>query len=243
MNDPSRYLPPVASPADRGLGVARTLLSAIPLIGGSATELLGALVTPALERRRDQWMAEVGNALFRLEESLPSMQELQANEQFVTTLLRASKVALSTHQLEKRDALRNAVLNSALSAPAEESLQDVFIDLIESLTVWHLRLLQLFHDVEVLTTLHERYFGRFTNGSFATVLEGHFPSLRGQRHLYAQVIRDLYQRGLLDESVDVAYGGIRDGQPMYPPAAFRVKRTTRLAEQFLDFIKRPDPTE
>lgn len=73
----------------------------------------------------------------------------------------------------------------------------------------------------------------------ATVIEHEIPGLRGQRHLYAQILRDLYQRGLLDEHIDVVYGGMRDAQVLYPPNAFEHKRTTPLGDQFLAFITAP----
>jgi hypothetical protein len=51
--------------------------------------------------------------------------------------MHASQAALRNSQKEKLTALRNAVLNAALPNPPEESIQQMFVNFIDSLTVWH----------------------------------------------------------------------------------------------------------
>ena len=60
--------------------------------------------------------------------------------------MQASQAAIRNHQSEKREALRNAVLNAALPNAPEESIQQLFINQVDTFTVWHIRLLDLFKE-------------------------------------------------------------------------------------------------
>jgi hypothetical protein len=76
--------PPEAGPADEALAFARAALSAVPLIGSPAVELLSQIVTPSLERRRDEWLATVGERLRRLEhEKRLRLDDLRDDAAFV----------------------------------------------------------------------------------------------------------------------------------------------------------------
>ena len=63
-------------------------------------------------------------------------------ENFMTTVTYATIIALRNHQAEKLETLRNAVLNTALSPIVEEDLQHIFLNYIDELTLWHLRVLK-----------------------------------------------------------------------------------------------------
>jgi hypothetical protein len=147
MNEKEKYTPPEKSAGDVIHAVARAGLGMIPVAGAPATELLTLIITPPLERRRGEWMAEVGEALRKLEEQMGVVLEsLQTKDQFVDVAVAASQIALRTSNKEKREALKNAILNSALPNPPEESLQKMFLSFIDTLTVWHLKLLDLFNE-------------------------------------------------------------------------------------------------
>lgn len=44
-------------------------LGSIPVLGSAATELFGLVVTPPLDKRRQEWMNEVAERLKELEEN------------------------------------------------------------------------------------------------------------------------------------------------------------------------------
>ena len=48
---------------DIAYGVAKTVFGSISIVGAVASELLQLLVTPPLEKRRNDWMIEVGEKL------------------------------------------------------------------------------------------------------------------------------------------------------------------------------------
>jgi hypothetical protein len=69
---------------------------------------------------------------------------LKDDEAFISAAINASRTAIATHHREKREALKNALLNVALGRSPEEHQQQTFLRYIEELTVWHLEILLLF---------------------------------------------------------------------------------------------------
>lgn len=228
MKHEQKYQSPEPGKGDAAHAVVRAGLSAIPMLGGAAIELFSAIVTPPLERRRSEWMEEVGEALRKLEQERGiKLEDLQNNSAFIDTIMHASQAVLRNSQEEKRHALRNAVLNAALPNPLEEAIQQMFIDLIDSFTEWHLRFLKLFHAPSLWFETHE---SRPRGLSLASVLEAAFPELRGRRSFYDQIWRDLYTRGLV--TTESLHG-------MMTSHGLAQARTTEMGEQFLQFIEEP----
>jgi hypothetical protein len=58
---------PEPTGSDLALGAARAAVAAIPLVGGSATEVLSMVLAPSVARRRDEWFKELAGALEQLE--------------------------------------------------------------------------------------------------------------------------------------------------------------------------------
>ena len=123
----------------------RAGLSIAPYLGGPLTEFFSMVITPPLEKRRDAWIIEIFTRLKKLEEKVEGfkIENLAQNEIFISTLLYATPVAMRTHQKEKLEALRNAVINSALSPSIDENLQWMFLNLIDRYTPLHLHILEL----------------------------------------------------------------------------------------------------
>lgn len=70
-------------------------------------------------------------------------------------------------------------------------------------------------------------------GALSSVLEHNMPELRGQRHIYDQVWKDLYANGLVNtEGLHVMMSGNGLGQ----------KRTSELGDAFIRFIADPTAT-
>ncbi len=231
MNDKKKHKPPSRSAGDAVHAVTRAGLGTIPVVGAAATELLNAIVTPSLEKRRNQWMEEVGEALRVLEEKMDIVLEsLQKNEGFIDVAIEASQMAIKTSNQEKRKALKNAILNSALPNPPEESLQKMFLSFIDTLTIWHIKLLELFSDPQSYLEKHNIQFTGYPFGSMSILVGKAFPELSGRRNLYDLIWKDLYSRALVTtEGLHTTMSG----------SSIIDKRTTEIAKLFLDYIKSP----
>lgn len=220
--------PPESSTGDTAYLVAQGVLSVIP----GAAELFQYFVTPPIERRRQEWMRQVGQVLQDLQEHREvDLKDLQSDDAFIDTLLQASQVAVRNSQEEKRQALRNAILNAALPNPPEHALQQMFLVFIDILTVWHLQLLKLFQNPVRWAEVNEHQFPNLhSGGGLNNILESAFPELRNRRSFYDQLWNDLHQRGL------VRAGGLHT---TITSSGLMAEQTTELGNQFLNFIEEP----
>ena len=217
--------PPKASKGDLAHTIAKAGLAAIPVLGGPAAELFQLVIQPPLERRRAEWMAAVGERLQELQDAGVQLEDLAENEEFITAAMHASNIALRTHQKEKLEALRNAVLNVAIGQAPDDALQHMFFRWIESLSPLHLRFLKFFQAPAPQPGL--------SMGGLSSVLEHNMPELRGKRHIYDQVWKDLYSSGLVNtETLHATMSG----------NGLTEKRTSELGDAFIAFIADPAST-
>ena len=211
---------------------AKIVLSGIPWVGGPVAELFNTVIAPPIAKRRDKWLESIYKGLKMLEEKVKgfSIESLAENEMFITTVMHATQVAIRNHQKEKLEALRNAVLNAASSNAPEEDIQLMFLNFVDILTPWHLRILKFFDSPKQWGQDHNISFPERLFGGLSHVLMDAFPELKGQRDFYDQVFKDLYSRGLMNtESLDVTMSATG----LYEP------RTTSLGKQFIKFITSP----
>jgi hypothetical protein len=210
---------PKQSKGDAAHALVKAGLSAVPLVGGPAVELFQYVVQPPIERRRQEWMTQIGERLQELEAKGLDIEALQNNEKFITAVLQASTAALKTHQAEKLSALRNAVLHIAIGEGPEETVQHLLLSFVDELTEMHLRVLAF--------AKAPRPAGNISAGGLNHVLEENIPELRGHRPLYDQLWKDLYLRGLITtESLHVMMTGNGLSQ----------SRTSPLGEALLNLI-------
>jgi len=228
------HIPPTTSKGDVAHSAVKVVAGAIPYVGGAAAELFQVLVTPPLEKRRQAWMESIADGLHELEEKQRCVvEDLKSNDAFVDTILQASQAAIRTSQQEKLDALRNAVLNSALAHSPDESRQQIFINWVETLTVWHLRMLQLFANPLQWYRNNDRQPPQYAiTSSLSGLLTHAYPDLANQRQFYDKLAKDLYNAGLLNTE------GLHTN--MSASGAFEM-RATELGNQFLAFINPPSP--
>lgn len=223
---------PEATLEDRLHTLAKAGIGSTPLLGAAASELFTVILAPPLEKRRVEWMNDVAEHLKELEERGElNLEDLQDNETFITTVMQASQAAVRNHQSEKRDALRNAVLNAALPHAPEESIQQLFITQVDTFTVWHIRLLDLFKDPTAWFERNDVTLPDFSfSSSLEELLEAAWPELKGQYDFLNIIVEELKAKGLYSG------GGLRT--PMSGGGAFH-KRTTAMGSSFLEFITAP----
>ena len=231
MTEEKKFEVPKPSGGDTAYTLTKAGLGSIPVVGSAAAELRGLIVTPPLEKRRNEWMEEVGEALKQLEIKFGIVIEnLTDNNQFIDAAIEASQIAIRTSSTEKKEALRNALLNTALPNPPEESLQKMFLSFIDTLTVWHIKLLILFDDPLRYIEKHKVQMGGISAGAMSHLLEGAYPELRGRRDLYDLIWKDLYSRGLVNT----------DGlHTMMTGSGIVAQRTTMIGKAFIAFIQDP----
>lgn len=208
----------------------RAGLSTAPFLGGPLTEFFSIVIAPPLEQRRDAWMIEIYSRLKLLErqDEQFKIENLAKNEIFVSTLLYATQAAMRTHQQEKLNALRNAVINTAKMPSAEENSQLMFLNLIDRYTPVHLILLQLLDNPEQfgkrsgITIADKKH-----QNSITQLIDHTFPNF-SKDPIIPQILKELTSDGLLTPDIEN-----RDHRPI---VRLSFTATTKLGKQFLKFI-------
>lgn len=199
MSEPSedRILPPKRERADYVDSVMETAIAAIPVLGPPALRLFNLVIMPPLERRLNEWINAVAKKIMELERDVSNfkIENLGGNPMFITAVMQATQIALRNHQKEKLEALENAVVNSARGVDLEDDLQLLFLNLIDSLTLLHLRILSFLDDPRKY--VDNKTIEAFYSGNVLHILEKAFPELKDQRDLYTPILQDLFNRGLL----------------------------------------------
>lgn len=220
------------TPGDYAHAIIKSGLSALPIVGGGASELFSLLIAPPVSKRRDKWLVQLAEGLEELKSNTPTfdINSLVDNEVFITAVLHATQAATRNHHEEKLLALRNAVLNSALDIGIDDNVQLLFINMIDSMTPWHLRILSFFQSPTKWFGDNQKQVPTLYTGSPSRVLESAFPELGGRRSFYDIIIKDLYSQGLLStESLHVMMSG----------EGTTAKRTTDFGDLFISYVSSP----
>jgi len=230
MKDKKKLKSPESSKKDTAHKAIKAGLSLLPA-GGAAAEFFNSIIVPPLEKRRQQWIEEVTQYLNELKDKKGiDLESLQLNDKFITTVMQATQSAIRNHQREKLVSLRNAILNSALPESPDESLQSMFLNYVDTFTVWHLKILDLFHNPSDWAKRNNHQFQEYYSAGMNTTLESAFPELYEQRSFYDQIWKELYSHGLV--STDSLHGMVT-GQSLLNSL------TTEMGDKFLNFISNP----
>lgn len=203
-------------------------LGSIPVLGSAATELFGLVVTPPLDKRRQEWMNEVAEKIKSLEESNKvDFSSLSQNEQFIDTIIQATSIAIKTSEHLKIVALKNAVTNTALNEAPEKTKSQIFLNLVDSFTVWHLKILTFFDNPRIWFQKAGQTPPNLMMGSMFSVLKTAYPTLTEQDELVDLIWNDLHNAGLHNTS------GLKT---MMSGDGTLAERTTQLGKEFIEFI-------
>lgn len=219
---------------DYAYAIVKGAISSIPfpLLPGIASEVLSLLIASPLSKRQAEWMDMIVQGLIELQEKVEGfrIEDLSDSDNFVTMVLQATQVALRNHQEEKLDALRNAVLNSALPNSPDDDVQLIFLNMIDSLTTWHLRLLALFNNPTKWAEANDKPFPQgWYAGGVSQVIEHAYPELARHSELLGKIVQDLRTEGL----ADIPIGTMMTRSGMIEP------RSSGLGKRFLAFISTP----
>ena len=145
----------------------------------------------SLQRRHEIWQHEVGERLSKLEKTV--FESLGNNENFVTTLLRTTELAIKTNG-KKVECLANAVKYSA-----ENDINDdyivIFLNYIERYSISHLKLLKFFN------APNQYYTSKgieYINTSPMTLYHETFSVPQSEHRLLETMVKQLFDDGLLN---------------------------------------------
>lgn len=208
--------------------ISKVGLQSIPCLGGIISEIFNMVIVPPLERRRDKWLINIFESLSKLQDTVEGfkLENLKDNELFITILMQATQIALKNHQDEKLMALHNAVINAAIYSNIDETEQLIFLNYINELSVWHIKILDFFNEpIKYIdnNNLHINDNNIIVND----LIDNAFPNLRLKKELVIKIIKDLYNNTLINIS-DINY--------TYKKVNYPMSLTTKLGKEFLKYI-------
>lgn len=103
MNEEKEHIKPKPKGSDAIYALVKGAVSAIPLAGGAVSELFGLYVASPLQKRQEKWLESLLEKIKELEKKSArfSIENLQKNEVFISSLLQATQIAIRNHQEEK----------------------------------------------------------------------------------------------------------------------------------------------
>jgi len=208
-------------------------IASVPIGGTLAAEFIELIWMPPYTKRVIEWIESIAEDVKKLQEKDRdfTIEDLNKNEIFNTTLFHATQVAVRNHQKEKLEALRAAVLNSASPNAPEEDLQLMFLNWVDEFTTWHMRILKFFDSPEAWINKSNIKIPDWAEASPLNVFFHFYPQLKDQTQIFNLMLQDLDLKELLDEE--------KIRSPMKKMAYLRVSHTTNLGKQFLRFIESP----
>jgi hypothetical protein len=224
---------PKAGAGDAAHLAVRMALSSIPVVGGAALELFNTVIAPPLAKRQAEWMESIAVRLTELEKKVDGfkIENLQSNDNFISTIFYSTALAVRNHQEEKLEALRNAVLNTAIASKFDDNLSHMFLNCIDYLTPLHVLVLKYFESPTQWVKDKNIRTDNYAMGGAITIFDIAFPELAEKKDFAKQIVSDLSDRGLAGNWESMHTMTNADG--MYAP------RITSLGKQFLAFISSP----
>lgn len=198
MSESTKYDPPSETLGDHTHTLLRAGIQLVPVVGSAANEFLTAIMAPPYQKRQAVWMNDIAEGLRNLEAKHGCIvDDLKNNDSFIDTVIQDSQAAMRTSQQEKREALRNAVLNSTRPQVPDDARRTLFVDFIDTFSALHLRMLTLLDDPGAWLASHVIAIPRFKTDKLFELVSVAMPELAAEDVLCEAVCRDLCSKGLL----------------------------------------------
>lgn len=222
--------PPKEEAIDKVIKLTKAVIDSTVPGGSLVTEVLLSIIKLPYQQRNEQWQKDLCDALNKIKDMGIDFTALQNNEEFIDILFQVIPMGIKHSQNEKRQALKNVIIHSAQDDLQNFSLKQMFLNYIDTFTIWHIKILALFINPKIWFANNKQPTpGMGMIGSVRGTLEAAYPDLKRQQNLVNSIWTDLYNKELLasDKSLLVT--------TMTGEGAL-ARRTTELGEIFINFI-------
>jgi hypothetical protein len=203
--------PPEKDPQEQAMEIMLWLAkgASIPtVIGPWLIDIADKLFKRPNQNRTNEWMQQVADAINEISAKQNDMTlvKLAENNEFVTILHKACELAIKTHQKEKRDLLRNAIVSAGSSNPPDFDRQVYFLKLIDDLTVNQILILALYDNPLEWFNKHGKKPHEFMAAARIEVVKQAYPELSSSPDFMELVIGGLERTGLMSGLIVVVHG-------------------------------------
>jgi hypothetical protein len=213
---------------------AKAGTSLIPILGGPIGEFFDLVIKSPLEVRRTDWLNNLAERVNSLQEKIDgfSIEQLQDDELFLSIVLQATQIAMRNHQVEKQEALLAAIQNCALQCDIEENTIILFMDIIDSMTPLHLKVLYFLNSPKTYAEDNNIIFPNWVNASLMDGVQYSIPELNGKDEFTKKIAMDLRNFGFTNTEARNFFGGMTMN-------GILSRRTTEFGQTFLKFVTSP----
>jgi hypothetical protein len=150
---PRSHLEPAPDPTafDHAMMAAKVgalaFTPALPFLGPGVA-FIDLLTAPLRGKRMSDWCEGIRLRVNDLSQKVEGFtwEKLEKDEAFFSAFAQATQAAIKTHQKEKLEALRNAVLNVALGKEPDADRQQQLLGMLDRFSETHLTILRFFND-------------------------------------------------------------------------------------------------
>lgn len=184
---------PEPDAGDRVTATATALASLVPHHSETFIGLVNAWLSPPLEKRKEQWCKMLADVVQELCDKFQGFdpKKLTENEAFVSAVIETSRIAISTHQSEKRAILRNALVKIGSGTGPDGDLQQVYLRIVDALTPLHVQILYL------IWTGPSQMAQFSMERTYAPLIQEQYPELMRNYELLGHIIRNLTDSHLI----------------------------------------------
>jgi hypothetical protein len=219
--------------------VAEAALGSVPVVGNALAVTFVTALGWRLEQRREQWFTQLAEGVEELRQRVDDRLDLAAltgDNRFTDAVVSATRTIEHTHQAEKIQALRNAVLNSALPSAPDTDTQAMFLNMVDRFTPSHLRMVTFWSDESAWFASHGIPEPQWnTKSTWTGAMEVGLPEMQGRSDFYLILGSELQAAGLL-KNFNLNTG---PGPSLGRKFEFDGGLTTDFGKRFVRFISPP----
>ncbi len=228
---------PVEDYKDKTYGMIKASLNLIPVAGGAVSEALSTWFSSPVEKRREKWNEELHKVVTNLQNVLENPTELFENEIFITTVLRATEIAVKSHQNEKIQYLKNIVFNSAILIDMDDTKKMLYLEIISSYTPLHIILLNYMNNPK--QKIEKLPNNQVLTCSYSDFIFRCISELENDKIILKKLQKDLFNDGLITtmDYSDTVYHANPSGKNETPEEIPTVQEcTTYFGKDFLRYL-------
>jgi hypothetical protein len=218
---------PAKEVRDHFRAVVDAAIATIPVGGGALQILFDEVLQPNFDKRRDEWLRRLAEVLEEIRTRMEGFDpaSLESNEQFVSAVSQATRIAMGTHRQEKLEMLKDSLVNLVIRGAGSDLIVARFLRFIDELEPEHFLVLRYLSSPEKWYADKGIPKGSHYMGAPRVIMDGaSLPIVGAHRDL---VLRDLESNGLARTG---SMGTMMTEQGMWQ------SMTTDLGEQLLAFV-------
>ena len=187
---------PTKESRDRVRAAVDAAIATIPYAGGALQIRFDEVLQPNFEKRREEWLKTLAEVLEELRGRMEGFDpaSLESNEQFVSAVSQATRIAMGTHRQEKLGMLKDSLVNLVVRGGSSDLVVTRFIRFIDELEPEHFIVLRYLSSPERWYADKGLDRGSYYAGAPSAIMGGADLPVAGEQ--LQLVLRDLDSNGL-----------------------------------------------